>query len=75
MFTQLNQYHVVMEVEPQYWQSPEGLKEIYLHSSSGGVVPLVAQLFREHQPSTDELHEIRQLIQQAEARLLKRPKR
>jgi multidrug efflux pump len=40
MFTQLNQYHVVMEVEPQYWQSPEGLKEIYLHSSSGGVVPL-----------------------------------
>jgi multidrug efflux pump subunit AcrB len=40
MFTQLNQYHVVMEVEPRYWQSPEGLKEIYLHSSSGGVVPL-----------------------------------
>jgi len=42
MFTQLNQYHVVMEVEPRYWQSPEGLKEIYLHSSSGGVVPLSA---------------------------------
>jgi multidrug efflux pump subunit AcrB len=31
-----------MEVEPRYWQSPEGLKEIYLHSSSGGVVPLSA---------------------------------
>ena len=42
MYTQLNQYHVVMEVEPQYWQSPEGLKQIYLHSSSGGVVPLSA---------------------------------
>ena len=42
MFTQLNQYHVVMEVEPRYWQSPEGLKEIYLHSTTGGVVPLSA---------------------------------
>src|SRR6185436_18310381 len=42
MFTQLNQYHVVMEVEPQFWESPEGLKTIYIHSSSGGVVPLSA---------------------------------
>src|SRR5689334_23152688 len=41
-YKQLNQYHVIMEVEPQFWQSPEGLKEIYLHSSSGGVVPLSA---------------------------------
>src|SRR4051812_3649390 len=39
---------------------------------SGGVVPLVAQLFREHQPSAAELHEIRQLIQQAETRLEKK---
>ena len=36
---------------------------------SGGVVPLVAQLFREHQPSAAELDEIRQLIRQAETRL------
>ena len=42
---------------------------------SGGVVPLVAQLLREHQPSKDELEEIRQLVRQAEARLPKRPKR
>lgn len=42
---------------------------------SGGVVPLVAQLLREHKPSTAELEEIRGLIQQAEARLSKRPKR
>ena len=40
MYTQLNQYHVVMEVEPRYWQSPEGLKEIYLHPPDGGIVPL-----------------------------------
>jgi multidrug efflux pump len=42
MFTQLNQYHVVMEVEPRFWQSPEGLKDIYLQSVNGGVVPLSA---------------------------------
>jgi len=42
---------------------------------SGGVVPLVAQLFREHQPSATELDEIRQLIQQAETRLEKKPRR
>jgi predicted transcriptional regulator len=42
---------------------------------SGGVVPLVAQLFREHQPSAVELDEIRQLIQQAEARLQKKARR
>ncbi len=42
MYKQLNQYHVVMEVEPRYWQSPEGLKEIYLHPKSCGIVPLSA---------------------------------
>ena len=42
LFTPLNQYHIVMEVEPQFWQSPEGLREIYLHPAAGGVVPLNA---------------------------------
>jgi multidrug efflux pump len=42
MYTPLNQYHVVMEVEPRFWQSPEGLKEIYLPSNTGGMVPLSA---------------------------------
>jgi multidrug efflux pump len=42
MYTALNQYHVVMEVAPQFWQSPEGLKEIYLRSNNGGMVPLSA---------------------------------
>jgi multidrug efflux pump len=32
IYTQLNQYYVVLEVAPQYWQSPEGLKDIYLHN-------------------------------------------
>ena len=42
MYTPLNQYHVAMEVGPQFWQSPEGLKEIYLRSKTGGMVPLGA---------------------------------
>ncbi|MGO9647498.1 MAG: efflux RND transporter permease subunit, partial [Terriglobales bacterium] len=41
IYTQLNQYYVVLEVAPQYWQSPEGLKNIYLQSS-GGNIPLLA---------------------------------
>jgi multidrug efflux pump len=42
IYTQLNQYYVVLEVAPQYWQSPEGLKDIYLLSSSGRNIPLLA---------------------------------
>jgi multidrug efflux pump len=42
MFTQLNQYHVVMEVAPEFWKSPEGLKQIYVRAANGGVVPLSA---------------------------------
>ena len=40
IYTQLNQYYVVLEVAPQYWQTPEGLKDIYLRSSSGHNIPL-----------------------------------
>ena len=53
MYTQLNQYHVVMEVEPQFWQSPEGLKEIYLHPPAGGIVPLSA--IAHYEPATAPL--------------------
>ncbi|MGD0048803.1 MAG: efflux RND transporter permease subunit [Bryobacteraceae bacterium] len=42
IYTQLNQYYVVLEAAPQYWQSPEGLKDIYLPTSSGGNIPLLA---------------------------------
>jgi multidrug efflux pump len=41
IYTELNQYYVVLEVAPGYWQSPEGLKDIYLQSS-GGNIPLLA---------------------------------
>jgi len=42
MYTALNQYHVVMEVAPQFWQSPKGLDQIYVHPATGGEVPLSA---------------------------------
>ena len=37
IYEDLNQYHVVMEVAPNFWQSPETLKEVYV-STSGGTV-------------------------------------
>jgi multidrug efflux pump len=40
MYTQLNQYHVVMEVAPQFWQRPQGLNDVYVASTTGGQVPL-----------------------------------
>jgi multidrug efflux pump len=42
MYTPLNQYHVVMEVEPRFWQRPETLRYIYVPSSTGPLVPLSA---------------------------------
>jgi multidrug efflux pump len=42
IYTQLNQYYVVLEVAPQYWQSPEGLKSIYLQSPGKNNIPLLA---------------------------------
>jgi multidrug efflux pump len=40
IYTQLNQYYVVLEVAPPYWQSPDGLKNIYLKTTGSGIVPL-----------------------------------
>jgi multidrug efflux pump len=52
MYEQLNQYHVIMEVEPQFWQNPDGLKYIYVpagnpspsnaSTTAGRLVPLSA---------------------------------
>src|SRR5580658_4981052 len=32
-----NQYHVIMEVAPRYWQNPETLKDVYISTSGGSV--------------------------------------
>ena len=52
-YTPMNQYFIVMEVDPIFWQNPEGLKQIYVPSTSGGAVPLAA--FTHFQSSTAAL--------------------
>lgn len=42
IYSLLNQYRVVMVVEPRFWQSPDTLKEIYVKSAPGAMVPLGA---------------------------------
>lgn len=37
IFNPLNQYHVVMEVAPKYWQDPATLSDIYVSTAGGGV--------------------------------------
>ena len=53
MYTPLNQYHVVMEVAPRFWQSPETLDAIHVRSASGAEVPLAA--FTHIAPTTTAL--------------------
>ncbi len=42
LFTQLNQYHLVMEAIPSFQKSPDKLKDIYVNAANGGAVPLSA---------------------------------
>jgi len=42
IYTSLNQYHVVMELEPSYWERPDALANIYVRSTTGQTVPLTA---------------------------------
>ncbi|HMD15533.1 MAG TPA: multidrug efflux RND transporter permease subunit [Terriglobales bacterium] len=53
MYTAINQYHVVLEVEPQYWQSPVNLKDVYIRAAQGKVVPLSA--VAHYEPATAPL--------------------
>jgi multidrug efflux pump len=51
MYTAMNQYHVVMEAAPQFWQSPLGLADIYLHATNQtAMVPLSA--IAHYEPTT-----------------------
>jgi multidrug efflux pump len=53
IFTQLNQYHVVLEVDNHFQQNPDSLKSIYVRSSTGQQVPLSS--FTRFEPSTSSL--------------------
>ncbi|MDQ2979674.1 MAG: multidrug efflux RND transporter permease subunit [Acidobacteriota bacterium] len=53
MYMQLNQYHVVMAVDSQFWQNPDGLKYVNVRAKDGSMVPLAA--FTNYQPNTAPL--------------------
>jgi multidrug efflux pump len=53
MYTPLNQYHVVMEAAPQFWQDPQTLREVYVRSPGGQEVPLSA--ITRYTPTTSPL--------------------
>jgi multidrug efflux pump len=42
IFNPLNQYKVVMEAAPQYWQSPDALKDMYIVTATGAQIPFSA---------------------------------
>ena len=50
MYTNLNQYHVVLESELRFQQNPDGLKNIYVRSNRGTPVPISA--FTSYRPGT-----------------------
>ncbi len=53
IFTALNQYHVVMEVGPEFAEDPAALANIYVRSSTGAEVPLSA--FTHYEPKSASL--------------------
>jgi multidrug efflux pump len=54
IYTQLNQYYVVMEVAPPYWQDPSGLNNLYINpgSSSGAGLNRISPLASIMKPAT-----------------------
>jgi multidrug efflux pump len=54
MYTPLNQYHVVMEVDPRLAQNPDGLRQIYVRPA-GGTSPVPLSAFTRYRPSATPL--------------------
>ncbi len=54
IYTQLNQYYVVLEVAPEYWQTPDGLNNIYFHPTGSSSVTAAGNspLFAMAKPQT-----------------------
>jgi multidrug efflux pump len=56
IYTQLNQYYVIMEVAPKYWQTPLGLNDIYLVPNSGsGATAIPLNTVTQYTPATAPL--------------------
>ncbi|MBJ6725320.1 multidrug efflux RND transporter permease subunit [Geomesophilobacter sediminis] len=52
-YTLLNQYHVVLEVDPAFWQRPDTLQDIYVPGTNNAMVPLSA--FSHYEPTASAL--------------------
>ena len=53
MYTQLNQYHVVMEFDPEFAQDPSGLRDVYAKSAGSTPIPLAG--FTKYVPASTSL--------------------
>jgi len=53
IYNPLNQYRVVMEVAPEYWQSPDALRGVYVTTADGAQIPLSA--FAKYGPTSTPL--------------------
>ena len=53
IYSALNQYHVVMEAAPEFWQSPEALNQMHVSAQGGAQVPL--SMFARHVPTETSL--------------------
>ena len=53
IYSALNQYHVVMEAAPRYWQSPDALNQVYVSAAKGAQIPLSA--FARYAPTNTAL--------------------
>jgi multidrug efflux pump len=53
IYTALNQYHVIMEVDSPFWQNPDALQHVYVRNESGEVIPL--SVFTHYAPSMSPL--------------------
>ena len=54
IYSELNQYYVVMEVAPRYWQSPDGLNHVHIVPRSGGG-PIPLQTVLKYAPASSPL--------------------
>ena len=60
IFTQANQYRVILEADPTLLQSPDALKQIYMQSTSGGQTPLSAIASIHIQPAPLQINHVGQ---------------
>ena len=60
IYEPLNQYHVVMEAAPQYWQSPETLKDVFIIANGAGQYPatITSAYTQENKIAASGIHNI-----------------